>query len=558
MRHGVPAMCASVPLVLLFVSICFADNPIVQTSFTADPAPMVYNDTLYLYAGDDSLCAATLTGFFMRYWKCYTTTDMVNWTYRAIILPTSTISWSTGDANAAQCVYRNGQFYFYFPTGSTTDNGLCCLGVATATNPLGPFTDIGHPLILGSQMTGCNATHGWRGLDPTVWIDDDGQAYMYWGNNVCYWVRLNTTMTSFSGSITCIAQNDPAFGPDYEEAPWLFKRNGLWYLLYASKIPENIEYSTSTSPTGPWTYRNRIMTPVTNGNHPGYIEYKGNSYLFSFKDGTNGLPGGTNYRRAICVEKFSFNADGTIPTVVFSNSSPPQLQNLNPYNTVQAETICWASGLRAQPCSEGGMNIDSVHNGDYIKVKGVDFGSGANSFSARVASATSGGNIELRLDTTTGTLVGTCVVAGTGGWQTWATQTCSVTGATGIHNLFLRFTGSSGLLFNFNWWRFNPTVGTIQARGTESGKLNSIKAVTTGGKTQELLLYFSQSVFWGQVKVCLFDVKGRLVTTLFSGRLTSPQLALPLNRAKIRTGAYLIRVSLGNDIFIKNSMIINE
>lgn len=155
----------------LTTPVCLADNPIIQTSFIADPAPMVYNDTLYLYTGDDSLCTASNTGFFMRYWKYYTTTDMANWTYRAIILPTSNVRWAGGDANAAQCIYRNGTFYFYF---TSTYQGSQAVGVATATSPLGPFMDIGQPMITAAQMTGCNATHGWRGLDPTVFIDDDG------------------------------------------------------------------------------------------------------------------------------------------------------------------------------------------------------------------------------------------------------------------------------------------------------------------------------------------------------------------------------------------------
>jgi arabinoxylan arabinofuranohydrolase len=93
-------------------------------------------------------------------------------------------------------------------------------------------------------MTGCSATHKWR------------------GNNDCYWVRLNSNMTLYRGSITCIAQNDPAFGPDFVEAPWIYKRNGLWYLLYTSSIPENIGYTTSSSPTAPWTFRSMISAAI--------------------------------------------------------------------------------------------------------------------------------------------------------------------------------------------------------------------------------------------------------------------------------------------------------
>ena len=555
MRNRIMAI-SYVPVFLLVTQACFAENPIVQTSFTADPAPMVYNDTLYLYTGDDSLCTATLTGFFMRYWKCYTTTDMANWTYRAIILPTSTVSWAGGDANAAQCIHRNGNFYFYF---TSTYQGSQAVGVAVANNPLGPFTDIGQPIITASQMTGCSATHGWRGLDPTVFINDDGQAYLYWGNNVCYWVRLTTNMTSTSGSITCIAQNNTAaFGPDFEEAPWIYKRNGLWYLLYASSIPENIGYTTSSSPAGPWTFRSIISTAITNqtGNHPGCIDYKGNSYLFSFKDRTSGLPDCGQFRRAVYVERFTYNGDGTIPTVVFSNAGPPQLQNHNPYDTTQAETICWSAGLKAQPCSEGGMNVDSIHNGDYIKVKGVDFGSGAASFIARVASATSGGNIELRLDTTTGPLVGTCSVAGTGGWQTWTTRTCTVSGATGVHNLFLRFTGGSGLLFNFNWWKFNSATGTVPGTGAPGQSLPAIKVVPGTGKTQILRIDFAQTALQGDVCVCLFDLAGRLAATLFTGLLSSPHLTLPLNRSGIRNGTYILKATLNDNVVLLNDIII--
>jgi arabinoxylan arabinofuranohydrolase len=151
------------------------------------------------------------------------------------------------------------------------------------------------------------------------------------------------------------------------------------------------------------------------------------------------------------VEQFKYNADGTIPNILITQNGPAQLGNLNPYIKTEAETICWGSGIETEKCSEGGMDVCNIENGDYIKVKGVDFSTGAASFNVRAASATNGGNIELRLDSPTGKLVGTCPVTGTGGWQTWADKTCTVSGATGIHDLYLKFTGGSGYLFNFNW-----------------------------------------------------------------------------------------------------------
>ncbi len=301
-------------------------------------------------------------------------------------------------------------------------------------------------------------------IDPTVFIDDDGQAYLYWGNPNLYYVKLNQNMISYSGGIVKVPLTTAGFGTRtgdsnratlYEEGPWIYKRNGLYYLIYAAGgIPEYISYSTSTSPVGPWTYRGVIM-PTQGGsftNHPGIIDFKGNSYFFYH---SGALPGGGGFTRSVCVEKFSYNADGTIPKINMTTAGAPQIDNLNPYIINEAETICWESGVETEKCSEGGINVGYIENGDWIKVKGVNFGSGATSFDARVASATNGGNIELRLDSPTGTLVGTCSVQGTGGWQTWVTKSCTVRGATGVHDLYLKFTGGNGSLFNLNWWKFN-------------------------------------------------------------------------------------------------------
>jgi arabinoxylan arabinofuranohydrolase len=544
MSNGIPGMSLSLPVILFLITACFADNPVVQTCFTADPAPMVYNGRVYLYTGHDSDNAPN-NGYLMPNWKCYSSKDMVNWTDHGVVLSTQSISWSTSrDANAAQVICRNDKFYYYV---STTGSGGVAIGIAVATNPLGPFIDIGKPLVPAGQMTGCNATHSWRGLDPTVFIDDDGQAYLYWGNNVCYWVKLNADMISYSGSVSCLPQNDPAFGPDYEEGPWFYKRNNLYYLVYPSKIPESICYTTSSGPTGPWKYGSEIM-PVQQGQgssstiHPAVCDFSGNSYFF-YHNGA--LQGGGNYKRSVCIEKFTYNADGTIPKISATTGGVTAGGKLNPFDTTQAETICWESGIKTGVCGEGGMEVDSIHNGDYIKVKGVDFASGAKSFDARVASAGSGGNIELRLDSQTGTLAGTCSVTGAGGAQTWATKSCAVSGATGVHDLFLKFTGGSGQLFNFNWWKFTPIQTGISGTGAIGSEgCCAIKVSVGAGKTQLLRLDFSQSVSQGKLNVCLYDLSGRLFTTLFEGRLSSTHGVFPLDRAGVRRGAYLIKVSL--------------
>ncbi len=127
------------------------------------------------------------------------------------------------------------------------------------------------------------------------------------------------------------------------------------------------------------------------------------------------------------------------------------------FTKLEAESYNDQSGIQNVTCDEGTDAVGYTENGDYTVYKSIDFGSGATSFQARVSSATSGGNIEIRLDSATGTLVGTCPVAATGDWQTFADAKCTVSGVTGKHDLYLKYTGGSGYLFNINWFMFGNT-----------------------------------------------------------------------------------------------------
>lgn len=489
-RASVSALVTAAMLcvVALLAPAAHADNPIVQTIYTADPAPLVYNGRVYLYTGHDE---DNSTYFTMKEWRVYSSADMVNWTDHGSPLNLASFSWASANAWAGQTVYRNGKFYWYVPM-TVRATGQMGIGVAVSSSPTGPFTDaIGHPLVSNGQ------------IDPTVFIDDDGQAYLYWGNPDLWYVKLNADMTSYSGSPTKIPLTTAGFGARtgdanrptlFEEGPWVYKRNGLYYIVFAAKCcSEFIGYSTAPGPTGPWTYRGTVMPTQGSSftNHPGVIDFNGGSYFF-YHNGA--LPGGGGYTRSVAVEKFSYNADGTIPTITMTTSGAPQNGTLDPYVRQEAETIAWSSGVETEPASEGGQNVGYIDNGDYIKVKGVAFGSGATSFSARVASAASGGAIELRLGSAGGTLVGTCTVPGTGGWQTWTTVTCPVSGAAGTQDLYLRFTGGSGSLFNVNWWQFAGAAagGDAITNGTTengvtgwrvfgAGTLTSTTSVAHGG-----------------------------------------------------------------------------
>nr|MDA3835070.1 glycoside hydrolase family 43 protein [Spirochaetales bacterium] len=351
-----------------------AQNPIIQTVFTADPAPLVYNDTLFLYTGHDE-DEATERGFIMKDYLCFSTTDMVNWTHHGPVFHVDSLEWTAPhNANAAEVAYRNGKFYYYISPWSALPDGGDCIAVGIADTPYGPFKDaLGKPLVSPSQTS--YSGHLWEDIDPTVLIDDDGQAYMYWGNNALYAVKMNEDMLSYSGEIiTFDIKDQEAFGADFEEAPWMFKRDGIYYMLYAAHIPEAIYYATSSSPLGPWKYGGVMMDALaqgSTGNHPGVAHYKGNWYFFYMN---HDLPDGHGKRRAVNVIQFDFNPDGSISNYPHSKEGIVKaLKNLDPYTRVQAETIAWAEGVETAKDEKTGVSVTDIRNGDYIKVRSVDF-----------------------------------------------------------------------------------------------------------------------------------------------------------------------------------------
>lgn len=191
-------------------------------------------------------------------------------------------------------------------------------------------------------------------------------------------------------------------------------------------------------------------------NHPGVCDFKGRSYFF-YHNGA--LPGGGGFTRSVCVEEFTYNPDGTFPTINMTTSGVSPVANLDPYIRQEAETIAWSYGVRTEPCSRGGMNVCRIDDGDYIKVRSVDFGTGAAAFSACVASVKDGGAMELRLDRPDGELIGVLDVPNTRDETNWQLCRTSVSRAFGVHDLFFVFRGKGEAkeeLFKFDFWQFDP------------------------------------------------------------------------------------------------------
>ena len=479
-RKRVATMIAAV---MTLISTLSAQNPIVQTCFTTDPAPMVHGDRIYIYTGHDEDHADF---FWMQEWRVYSSADMVNWTDHGSPLALESFSWADDRAWAPQCIERNGKFYWYVCAHSKISGGMA-IGVAVGDSPTGPFHDaLGKPLFENGS---------WDHIDPTAFIDDDGQAWLYWGNPRVYYLKLNPDMISYEGEVGMMEMTEEGFGApvgkerdrnkeykdSYVEGPWIMKRPVMqpqgkktkklkkgekaldpYFLLYAAGgVPEHISYSTAPTPTGPWTYAGAIMPLCDTGsftNHCGVAHFKGHDYFFYH---TGKLPEGGGFGRSVSVEEFNYNADGSFPTIMPTTEGVEPLGTFNPYNRVEAETMAYSKGLKTEEDDSTGVYVTDIHNGDYIKLRNVDFQQMTpRAFTAVVASGLRGGAIEVRIDSLAGQQLTRLQVGHTGGWNRWQTLTANITSnVEGVHDLYLVFTCRKGpKLFNFDRWEIKGTT----------------------------------------------------------------------------------------------------
>ncbi|SDA22514.1 Glycosyl hydrolases family 43 [Sphingomonas sp. NFR15] len=301
-------------------------NPIVRDKFTADPAPLVVGNTLYLYVDHDEAQRDEM--FNMREWLVYSTTDMKTWTAHPPVMKVSDFKWAKKDAWAPQAIEKNGKFYFYAPVEHDNTHPGKAIGVAVSDKPTGPFVDARGSALITNEMTP-KGPHSWEDIDPTVLTDTDGTTWIAWGNRNCYIAKLKPNMIELDGPITEITP------PHYEEGPWLHKRGKMYYLTYASldratQRDEHVSYATAPAITGPWTYRGELTGSgkYSFTIHPGIAEFKGNWYLFLHNANIAiGDQSGAIGRRAVTVEYLHYNPDGTMKPVVQTEagvSVPPK------------------------------------------------------------------------------------------------------------------------------------------------------------------------------------------------------------------------------------------
>lgn len=465
-------------------------NPLITHKFGADPNAIEYNGRMYIYLTNDILeydfAGTVIDNTFAKINKLtvISSEDLVNWTDHGEIHvagPDGAAKWASqswAPAMAHKVVDGQDRFFLYFSNSGSN------IGVLTSDSPLGPWTDpLGKPIIE-------RATPGVEDVvwifDPAVLVDDDGQGYIYFGGGIpegkgaapetARVAKLGEDMISIDGQAQMIPN------PYHFESSGIHKYNGKYYYTYSSNFvggnrPEGnpgageIAYMISDQPMGPWEFGGTILKNpahffnVGGNNHQDFVWFNDKLYIVYHAQTVAKEMGIVKGYRSPHINEVLFNDDGTIQPITANYEGIAQLKPLDPYERVEAETIGWQAGIKTEAIA--GLNdkkplnevvVSGIHHNDWIAISNVDFGhnGGAKSFTASLSSESGGAQIELRLGSVEGKLIGTLDVNATGSFDDWTEQSTVVSGAEGIHHLYLVFKGElNGELFKLDYWTFN-------------------------------------------------------------------------------------------------------
>lgn len=460
-------------LALLAVSLSMhtaLGNPILKKGepgfiYTADPSAEVFNGKVYVYCSRDVEGA---TGFStMQDYSVLESSDLKTWINHGVVLRPRTdpgFDYATGQMNAPDAAYKDGWYYYYFPYDKTH------VGVAKSRTPVGPWETAVSDKIASI-------------FDPTVFVDDDGQAYIYGNDHKIDigdkgWhvmgAKLKDNMVELDGPWHRLSKEQVA------EAVTIFKRNGVYYFMarMGAKTgyfmadnplpypgnPDNPANPKFNSAEGYASYKGTLADSAPDApNHTSAIEFKGKWWFFYHRGDVNE---GAFHRRSACVDEMHFNEDGTIRKIVYTldegQIDAPEAGVAGGRGTrCEAEDFSAQSGVKVEPSKDvgGGRQIGYVNNGDWVAFKGIDFGGDPTdsfTFRARASSKNGGGTIELRLGSQTGKVVGVIDFKKTGGWQKYETFSTPVSGLYGTQDLYLTFSGGEGNLLNLNWFEWEP------------------------------------------------------------------------------------------------------
>jgi hypothetical protein len=426
-----------------------AQNPVITNQFTADPSARVFGDRVYVYPSHDIPCTEGKgrPGWFcMEDYHVFSSSNLTDWTDHGVIITQNNVPWVKPNSYsmwAPDCIERNGKYYFYFPTSAkdtvTYGRGFT-IGVAVADDPKGPYTPQPVPI------------KGIRGIDPNVFIDKDGQAYLYWSQQNIYAAKLKENMLELaSGPV--VLQDLPTKG--LKEGPYMFERNGLYYLTYPhveNKI-ERLEYAIGNNPLGPFKFAGVIMDESATGcwtNHHSFIQFKNQWYLFYHH---NDLSPQFDKNRSIRVDSLFFMADGTIKKVI------PTLRGVGLTTATKNIQIDRYSHISDKGASIAFLDTLGKFKGwktmfdnsnSWIQYNSVDFPKKKFKIVTARAFSKTGGTLQFRLNNPQGPLIATLKIPKSNEWKDIRAMLSAF--KPGLQNLVVSSTENGSV--EVDWVRF--------------------------------------------------------------------------------------------------------
>lgn len=433
----------------LFANILFAQNPIIRDQYSADPTARVFGNKIYLFPSHDIIAMegkGRVGWFCMEDYHVFSSSDFTEWTDHGVIVQQNNVPWVRPNSYsmwAPDCIERNGKYYFYFPTAPadtiTYGRGFT-VGVAIADKPEGPYVPQATPI------------KGVRGIDPNVFIDKDGQAYLYWSAGNIYAAKLKENMTELASDVV-ILKDLPSKG--LKEGPYLFERNGIYYLTFPhveNKI-ERLEYSISNNPLGPFKMTGVIMDESPTGcwtNHHSIIQFKNQWYLF-YHD--RDYSPRFDKARSVRADSLFFNDDGTIKQVART------LRGIGVTNAKKEIQID-----RYSKISEGGVSIaflDTLDRfkgwktifdkaGAWVQYNTVDFGKKPLKTVSINADAEPGAVLQIHTGSTNGPVIAEIKIPNGTDWKVIKAPVIKF--QPGIQNVFVVSNGNTHT--EVDWIRF--------------------------------------------------------------------------------------------------------
>jgi hypothetical protein len=417
----------------LFTDPVQAQNPIIRDQFTADPTAKIFNGKVFLYPSHDILAkeGKGRPGWFcMEDYHVFSSENLTGWTDHGVIVSQDKVQWvdtASYSMWAPDCIYRNGKYFFYFPANSkdTIIHGrkTFSIGIAISDKPEGPFIPQAKPIA------------GFSGIDPNVFIDKDGQAYLYWAMGKIFVARLKDNMLELASEPQVVTTL-----PDKGliEGPFLFERKGIYYMTYPhvqNKI-ERLEYATGDNPLGPFKFAGVIMdeSPMNCWtNHQSLIQYKDQWYLFYHQ---NAFSPKFDKSRSVCIDSLFFNEDGSIrkvtPTLRGVGITPATEKiQIDRYSSISAEGVS-VEFVDTSDTFQGWKTVMTKPNA-WIKYDAVDFGTKEGKTIQVKANSEKGGVLQIRINDVNGPVLSEVKVPEHAGWQVIEIKLKQF--HPGIHNL---------------------------------------------------------------------------------------------------------------------------